>query len=269
MEENNTKSLLKLALPFYIVFGLIIIVTLYLLTPASNIKEVSVSGNTEVDNEEILNASQVSQGDSIWETFFNRGTIEDRVIDENVQVSGANLNLSGLRTYDINVAEYNTVAYAYLNEEVVNVLENGGLIDGNQEIEDLPYLLNFEDDEKLQLLVEQLNELDDSVLVLIEEIELSNIERNPYLVRSYMSDGSQVLADLNNYAEKMMLYPQLSETVDNAVGLYDLEVGAYFTPFEASQTGGQSATEQESTSTESSETEESSSESLNEDEAVG
>jgi len=240
----STDSIHKKTVPLYIIFGFLILFSIYMLSPLSNIDTVNVQGNTEVADQAVIENSGIQSGDPVWSTVFNQGEIEQTIVDNIPQASEAELSFSGIDTFTLNIQEFSTIAFLE-NEpgEHVKVLENGELA-GTESgtVGERPILLNFQDDEVLAQLVEQLNQLDESIIQLISEIEKVDLERNPLLVRTYMNDGSQVIASIPSYAERISLYPQLVETVDGQKGIFDLEAGAYFTPFAG---GGEQSSDQE------------------------
>lgn len=230
--DNQNNNVHKQVIPIYVIFSLIILLSIYLLSPLSNLDTLSVEGNNEVVDQEIIDASGLQSGVPIWETYFDRQTFEESIVNNLPQVADAQLNFSGVDDFTIDIDEYNTIAYLNTNETYYKVLENGETLqDDSGSVGENPVLINFNDEDTLKQMVEQLDQLDSSTIQLISEIEKVDIERNPLLVRTYMNDGSQVLASIPTYAERITLYPRLQEAVDGQKGLFDLEAGAYFTPF--------------------------------------
>lgn len=237
--DNQSNNVHKQVIPIYVIFSLIILLSIYLLSPLSNLDTLSVEGNNEVVDQEVIDASGLQSGDPIWGTYFERQTIEEGIVNNVPQVADAQLNFSGVDDFAIDIDEHNTVAYLNNDETYYKVLENGETLqDDSGSVGEKPVLINFTDEDTLDQMVEQLKQLDSSTTQLISEIEKVDIERNPLLVRTYMNDGSQVLASIPTYAERITLYPRLQEAVDGQKGLFDLEAGAYFTPFSDSNETG-------------------------------
>jgi len=229
---NHRNSVRKQIISIYVVFSIMILLCIYLLSPLSNLDTLSVEGNNEVGDQKITEVSKLQSGEPLWDTYFNNQTVEEQIENNIPQVEGAQLSFSGIDDFTIKINEYHTVAYLNRNESYYKVLENGEVLQDNSDsTSEKPVLINLDNEETLSQIVEQLNQLDSAVTDMISKIEKVDVERNSQLVRTYMKDGSQVLASIPSYAERVVMYPQLKEVVNGQKGLFDLEAGAYFTPF--------------------------------------
>lgn len=231
--RNRTKVVLLKLLSLLVFFGLLIFVSLYFLSPYSNIETLSVEGTNDVLDQQVIDSSGVRSGDPLWVTYFEREEIEQRVITLLPQVSDAILAFSGINDFTFEIKEYNTVAYLLENNGYLKVLENGIIVedDYSTSIGNQPVFINFKEGNALDRMINQFDEMDVTIQNLISEVELVENERNSLLVRVYMNNGNQVLASIPSFAERMSLYPQMVEAVDGKYGIFDLEAGAFFVPF--------------------------------------
>jgi len=230
--NNKNNSIRKQVISIYSIFSIVILLSIYLLSPLSNLDTLSVEGNNEVDDQKITDVSKLQNGAPLWDTYFDNRIVEERIVNNIPQVEGAQLNFSGIDDFTIKIDEYNTVAYLNREGTYHKVLENGEVLQDNTESTgEVPVLINFDDEDTLSQIVKQITQLDSTIADMISKIEKVDVERNPLLVRTYMKDGSQVLASIPTYAERITMFPQLKEAVNGQKGLFDLEAGAYFTPF--------------------------------------
>lgn len=232
----------------YIIFGLVALVSIYLLSPLNQISTIYVEGNNTLTDEEIINQSRLEVGGDFWGAYQQRQSYETALENQIPHIKWADISINGVNDLKLTVDEYRTVGFLdHEDGSYTQILDNGEVIENVENISgQAPIIINAEDQEKLSLLVEQLAMLDESVLSLISEIELVNSDRNPLLVRSYMNDGNQVIASIPTYAERLSLYPNLVESVEGQRGLFDLEAGAFFVPFasEENTSGSDEATDQ-------------------------
>ena len=219
-----------------LVFTLAIFVSLYTISSYSNVKDVSVEGTSEVYDQEVFNNSSITIGDSVLGTYFGREDIETRITEAIPQVSGAELKVTGLQSVTITISEYETVAFLQTDDHYQKILENGVILDETlpRITSSQPVLLNFSQGEALERMLSTYEEVDDQVQSLISEIVHVEDDHNPMLVRAFMNDGNEVLASIPTFAERMNYYLQMRETVDGN-GVFDLEAGAYFIPYDSEE----------------------------------
>ncbi|MER2063125.1 MAG: cell division protein FtsQ/DivIB [Alkalibacterium sp.] len=214
----------------FLVTGLL---SFYFVSPYRLVNNIYVSGTDEVYDQTVLNSSGLSSGQSIWEKYLNRETIEERIIEMNPQVKGAKVTLTGLQDFTISIEEYETVAYLTKDNMYKKILENGDILDetvprinSNQ-----PILKDFEEGRALEQIISEYEEVDDEIKGMISEIEYLNDERNRLLIRVFINDGNEVLVNIPNLSDRLNYYPEMKDAVEDVAGLFDLEAGAYFIPF--------------------------------------
>lgn len=234
--SSNRKVYLKYSL-LMTVFIVSLLVSFYTISPYSKITEVNVEGTTEVYDQVVFESSQITPGDSLIETVINKNRIENTIEDSNVQVRAAELNVSGLQSITLSVEEYQTVAFLLEEGSYRKILENGEILDESfpRITDNQPILIGFNKGSALNRMLAEHEEVDDLVREMIAEIEKVENERNEMLVRVSMTDGNEVLASIPSFSERINYYPQMRDTVEGEQGLFDLEAGAFFVPFESDE----------------------------------
>ncbi|WP_161877763.1 cell division protein FtsQ/DivIB [Alkalibacterium sp. MB6] len=219
------------------IFLISIGLSLYVISPYSLVEEVTVEGTNEVYVQDVLDASLISSGGSLWQEYVNKGEAEKRIVEENPQVSDAKITLSGLQEITITIDEYDAVAYLLHDNRYSKILENGVILD---EVIPRPdskqaILSGFSEGPELDRILELYPEVDEQVKMMISEIEHINDAENPLLIRLFMTDGNQVTASIPTFPERINYYPDMVEAVNGVKGTFDLEAGAFFVPFESEE----------------------------------
>lgn len=233
-KEKKEKKIIKIKWAVLVCFfSFMMLTAIYFITPYSEIGSITVEGTEEVLDQEVINSSGVHAGESLWENYFERDSISQRITNDLPQIKELELSISGLHDFTFNVTEYQTVAYLAKESKYYKILENGTILveEYPATLSDLPIMIGFTDEEVLQQLLTEYNNLDGTVKTMISEMEWIESDRNPLLVKAYMNDGSEILASIPSFSERMKHYPQLIKAVNGENGLFDLEAGAYFIPF--------------------------------------
>ena len=234
--KRNRKTLVKWAI---VVFLFIITgsISFYFISPYRLIDEISVLGTSDVYDQVVLESSGLSSGESLWENYLNRKNIEEKIVNENPQVSQAQVSISDIQNVIITIEEYETVAYLSNENSYKKILENGEIledsvprVDSNQ-----PILNAFEEGRALDLMIEEYDKLNEDVQTVISEIDYLQDDRNTMLVSVYMEDGNEVLVSIPSFSERLNYYHQMKSAVNNTEGLFDLEAGAFFIPFSSEE----------------------------------
>lgn len=232
-EAMEFHKIMQRYIPIVAIYIMIILIMIFFISPLSKVGTVSITGNDAVYDQMIINESNIHGGDSIIETYQKLEDIEKNITANLPQVAETNASIVDINNIQINVKEFNTVAYIAQDGSYLRVLENGVVLDdvysvsiGNQ-----PVLSKFEESEALNAMIEQLGELDAPILNLISEIELVENRDNPLFIRVYMNNGNRILASIPTFSEKIPYYPQMVKAVEGKKGIFDMEAGVYFIPF--------------------------------------
>lgn len=235
MSKKVQRRLLRNWLLLISIFTLAMALSGYLLSSLSQVNELSVEGNNEVYDQTVLEKSGIKTGDEMFRLFLNRNEIGQKIADDLPQVAEATLKMTGIQSVNIQIKEYETQAFLLNSGEYYQILENGVILDqviprvssGN------PILVSFEQGNVLDRMLEEFQDVDERVRNLISEIEHMESDRNPMLIRAFMNDGNEVVASIPTFAERINYYFQMREAVEGQAGIFDLEAGAFFIPFES------------------------------------
>ncbi|SHF49556.1 cell division protein FtsQ/DivIB [Ornithinibacillus halophilus] len=219
---------------FYLsIFFFLVSIIVYLQTPLSHIKTITVNGNSFMSEEQVLTQSEISIGKNIWMVDLEASSnkLTENPIIKKVEVSR---NLPWGIT--IEVLEHEHVAYFERDNQYYPLLSNGTIISTNEiSTPDgyAPIMINFTEDEYLYRMTEELNLLSTSILDLISEIHWNPSEGMKNKILLYMNDGFMVEGTIRGFSDKMNVYPSIvSQLEPDSKGIIHIGVGAYFESFD-------------------------------------
>ena len=236
--QSKKTSRIKAA-SLILVFSFIFLTSFYLLSPLNKIETIQVEGNDKVSDEEVIQSSGLQLASPMVETWLDRSYYGKVLLDREDYIQAVTISMDDYQTLGVRVEEYDLLGQIHLNAEeegsegLYDILENKDLTLVQDSRDSVPLLLNFDPRSDLfDQLLGELKETNDSVLSQISEIEWLDLDRNPKLLKLNMVDGNQVLINVPYFARRINYYPQLTAAVDQVPGLFDLEAGSFFRPFD-------------------------------------
>lgn len=223
------------ALPVLLINGLLVLLSLYFLTPLANMKTIVFSGNKVVSREELLKSSKIDERDYTLTTFINQRNYARNMKDSNPWVDTVNMTYQFPFTFNVNIKEYDVLGYLRENENYYPILTSGELIKEAVAPEVLPetYIsVEFSDQNLIKLFVSQLAKVPDSVKNNIRVVQLTPSKVTQDLVTLTMGDEHKVLVPISQIARKLPYYegiqPQLElpSVVDMEAGIFSYVQGA-------------------------------------------
>ncbi|WP_088809575.1 MULTISPECIES: cell division protein FtsQ/DivIB [Listeria] len=210
-------------------FAVLILITLYFLSPFSKVDQIYVSGNRQLTENEIRQASGVDSSDFV--IAVNNSKVEKQ-LEKQELIKKAVVEKDGLRNLKLKITEYKTVGYMEKDGMYYDILENGKILNDNAQkfpIGNRALYVGFKNGTVLKDMVEQMNQLPEEVIRAISEVHLDPKKSDAEHIVLYMNDGNQVSATIPTFAEKMSYYPSIvAQLQEGQKGVINLEVGAYF-----------------------------------------
>ncbi|ERJ73985.1 cell division protein FtsQ/DivIB [Streptococcus sobrinus] len=207
-----------------------VLLALYLLTPLSKIKHVTVDGVNRTTSQSVLKASGLKDSDYTLATIFNRSRLANAVAKNDIWVKSASVDYSFPFTFSIKVKEYSIVAYAQTDQGYVPILESGTRLD-SVEATDFPdkfTTINLKNGKYLSSLIKKLTKMDKSLISEIKVITLADSKTTPDLLNLEMQDGNTVRVPLSQIDKKLPYYDKIKGSLkDNKI--VDMEVGIFAT----------------------------------------
>lgn len=233
LKENIMLIPKYILIPAVILFLLFAGLIWYVSTDASNLKEIEISGNNIITEEEIKSRLDFASGDKMYS--IDIGTAEENIsllpiiVDVNVERNWWN-------GVTVSVSEHQVVGYIE-NEGGYNpVLENARILRGYQVSPVNGPLIYFFEGEEMDDLVDNLNEIEPEIRQGISEVYFRPTENSLGRIHLLMNDGQEVVADYRDFGEKMNHYIGMKEEIgDDTEGIIDIEIGSSFLPYNTNE----------------------------------
>lgn len=207
---------------------LVLLLSVYLLTPLSTIKNIEVKGNSNTQADDIKQASGIQDSDYTLALLLDKETYAER-IKSNHWIESAKINYQFPTNFTIEVKEFDIVGYYVSGEEYYPILSSGTVESTPVNRLNLPetYLtVTFNDEQQVKKLITGLSTISEDIKSQIQKIELAPSKATADLLKITMLDTDEVLVPLSELSKKLPYYskikPQLTEP-----SVVDMEAGAY------------------------------------------
>ena len=207
---------------------LVLLLSVYLLTPLSTIKNIEVKGNSNTQADDIKQASGIQDSDYTLALLLDKETYAER-IKSNHWIESAKINYQFPTNFTIEVKEFDIVGYYVSGEEYYPILSSGAVESTPVNRLNLPetYLtVTFNDEQQVKELITGLSTISEDIKSQIQKIELAPSKATADLLKITMLDTDEILVPLSELSKKLPYYskikPQLTEP-----SVVDMEAGAY------------------------------------------
>ncbi|MGM9892201.1 cell division protein FtsQ/DivIB [Limosilactobacillus sp.] len=219
---TNGERVLKLIL----LFGSILILALYVISPLSKVRTVTVVGNSELSAQQVETATQVRPGRYIWGVVASQRAINSHAHQRNPQVKSVRIKATGAQSLQVTVTENPIVGTIEIGQHDYNVLANGQLQRTLTTQSKIQYQHFGNHRTELKKTAVQIGQLKPVVRNGISTISYRPTTTAPNRLIIFMRDGNTVYANLNTVGKKLAYYPSIAATMKKP-GIVDLQVGAY------------------------------------------
>lgn len=223
----NRHRVLSLLLPFLAV----IIVASYVISPLSKVDQVTISGNQEVSDAAVKDATGVKNGRFIWGLIDHANRVQTQAQQKNHQIKTVRIKATGLRSVQVSITENHILGLVSVHGQQHYLLSNGSQAPVHGHMSNYVTYANFTGHVAcLRKTARQIGQLPRSIREGISEVELSPTKASPERIKLYMNDGNLVIANIPTLGRKMKYYPSIASTMSGN-GVVNLQVGAYSYPY--------------------------------------
>ena len=209
---------------------LVLLLSVYLLTPLSTIKNIEVKGNSNTQADDIKQASGIQDSDYTLALLLDKETYAER-IKSNHWIESAKIDYKFPTNFTIEVKEFEIVGYYVTGEDHYPILSSGTIDSSPVNLLNLPetYLtVTFNDEQQVKDLIAGLSSISEDIKSQIQKIELAPSKATADLLKITMLDTDEILVPLSELSKKLPYYskikPQLAEP-----SFIDMEAGIYST----------------------------------------
>ena len=229
-EKTPLQKAIHHALPVIITATVILLISIFLVTPFSKKKIITVTGTSTVNQEEVIRDSGIKTSNYLFSLIFRHSIYEKNIISKNKMVKSAKFTYRFPNKLNINVKEYSIIAYAQTDDGYQPILENGtriGLV-GASELPDSFLTINLSSEKDIQKLVKAFSKLDKDLVNQIQIVSSADSATTSDLLKLEMHDGNVVRIPLSEVAKKLPYYLKIKDSLpENSI--VDMEVGIYAT----------------------------------------
>ena len=209
---------------------LVLLLSIYLLTPLSTIKHIEVKGNVQTQADEIKQVSGIQDSDYTLSLLWNKEKHAEQ-IKSNHWIESAKIDYKFPTNFTIEVKEFEIVGYYVTGEDHYPILSSGTIDSSPVNLLNLPetYLtVTFNDEQQVKDLIAGLSSISEDIKSQIQKIELAPSKATADLLKITMLDTDEILVPLSELSKKLPYYskikPQLAEP-----SFIDMEAGIYST----------------------------------------
>ena len=209
---------------------MVLLFSVYLLTPLSTIKHIEVKGNSKTQADDIKQASGIQDSDYTLALLLDKEKYAER-IKSNHWIESAKIDYQFPTNFTIEVKEFAIVGYYVSGEEHYPILSSGTVESSPVNLLNLPetYLtVTFNDEQQVKDLITGLSSISEDIKSQIQKIELAPSKATADLLKITMQDTDEILVPLSELSKKLPYYskikPQLAEP-----SFIDMEAGIYST----------------------------------------
>lgn len=209
---------------------LVLLLSIYLLTPLSTIKHIEVKGNVQTQADDIKQVSGIQDSDYTLSFLLNKEKHAEQ-IKFNHWIESAKIDYKFPTNFTIEVKEFEIVGYYVTGEDHYPILSSGTVESSPVNLLNLPetYLtVTFNDEQQVKDLITGLSTISEDIKSQIQKIELAPSKATADLLKITMLDTDEILVPLSELSKKLPYYskikPQLTEP-----SFIDMEAGIYST----------------------------------------
>jgi cell division protein FtsQ len=236
IKEYRSKKLYQRLFLLILLFLLPLLGTLYYISPLSKVSAITVVGNQKVPTETIVTESNLKNDESLWAQFFKRKTTVQQIKEKAPRVENATIQIVHWNQLQINVTEYQEVAWLVEGKEYLPILASGYVIQEPQKEagQDKVIFEGFKDKKVILRALKAYDKLPKEIQEGISQVKYAPTKSNDQLLNLYMNDGNQVIVNISNMSSQMEYYPQVAKEMDKK-GVIDMEVGIFAYPYQVSE----------------------------------
>ena len=209
---------------------LVLLLSIYLLTPLSTLKHIEVKGNVQTQADDIKQVSGIQDSDYTLSLLLNKDKHAEQ-IKSNHWIESAKIDYKFPTNFTIEVKEFEIVGYYVTGEDHYPILSSGTIDSSSVNLLNLPetYLtVTFNDEQQVKDLIAGLSSISEDIKSQIQKIELAPSKATADLLKITMLDTDEILVPLSELSKKLPYYskikPQLAEP-----SFIDMEAGIYST----------------------------------------
>lgn len=203
----------------------------YMVSPLSKVGAITVTGESTVPAQHVINASQLSNADVVLDLVFHKQRVTQRIERHLPEIRTAQVSIQRGNQVTLHVGEYSALGYVLSGTRYHLILASGKILSTSTTtpLANYPIFIGFTTKAAVKM-ARQVGHFPAAGRRAVSEVRATHGAANPYQVTLSMSDGNTVVADSRTVVKRIQYYPSIVAQV-NKKGTVDLEVGAFFKPY--------------------------------------
>ncbi|MGE6491712.1 cell division protein FtsQ/DivIB [Exiguobacterium sp. NPDC077395] len=234
MKKQRRKKANRRMFSVLSLFGILILLVVYMQTSMSNVKEVNVSGLYWLDESYVFQDMELDTSTKF--VSLSPSKMSDQM-EKLPGIKRVDMDRSWYNVVHVNVTEEKMIAYARAETGDVVVLADGslhstGTITDPQKLKDGPLLREFNSEKELEKIASELEQVDDATRARMSEVVLSKQKGEPTRYEIFMNDGNTLLTPTLKLSETVSKYGEIYENIPKGQqGTVVMDGGFYFVPY--------------------------------------
>lgn len=224
MEKKLKKKTHLKIIPVLIFLLLIVaIFFIYNLISSLPVKNIYITGNTYLTDQEIIELAKLENYPSFIKT--NSTTIKKN-IEKNKLIKHAKITKKFFGIVEITVEE-NNILFRKYDDDTKVILDNGSEVVDDKYSYSVPKLLNYVPDTKYKSFMKGMNQVTENIKIQISEITYLPNEQDKDRFLLYMNDGNYVYLTLTKF-KQINYYEDVLGKLKGKKGILYLDSGNHF-----------------------------------------
>jgi len=221
---KKIKKKTKVKIIPILIFLLLIIIVFFLVSIflKIKIKNIYVYNNEKISDQEIIELAKLQDYPSFLKTTSY--SIEKQ-IKKNPYIEDVDVKKRLISTVKIYIKEYKLLFINESNNTVV--VDTNKEIDLTDNISGIPSLVNYVPNTVYDLFINEMKNVDNSILNKISQIEYSPNDYDKQRFLLYMNDGNQVYLTISRF-DLINKYDEIYPTLGGSKGILYLDSGNHF-----------------------------------------
>ncbi len=224
MEKKLKKKTHLKIIPVLIFLLLIVaIFFIYNLISSLPVKNIYITGNTYLTDQEIIELAKLENYPSFIKT--TSATIK-KSIEKNKLIKHAKITKKFFGIVEITVEE-NNILFRKYDDDTKVILDNGSEVVDDKYSYSVPKLLNYVPDTKYKSFMKGMNQVTENIKIQISEITYLPNEQDKDRFLLYMNDGNYVYLTLTKF-KQINYYEDVLGKLKGKKGILYLDSGNHF-----------------------------------------
>ncbi|MCF6514856.1 hypothetical protein GSH19_01595 [Lactobacillus sp. S2-2] len=232
LKKQRRNNLVFKMVPLLILFFIILLGSLYFISPLSKVSEVNIINSKNQQKINNINGLDFNKNDSLLFVKKNYKFAKKTLLDKNQNVKNVKFRISNINKLQVNVTRENVNAYLLKNKKYFEIFANGKIADKSipkDNLKNYCILKNFNDSKNIREVVKAYKDIPDKIKPTINYIKNKSNKSNPKRVLLSMKDGNYIIANYDTLSKKIEYYPKIAFSLKQK-SIINIEIGGYSYP---------------------------------------